>query len=240
MAPSVMNTRIQQAFVWCGPVGIVLFGIGLWLMAGMLPPPSPDDGAEEIVEVYLDHPDAVRIGLVTMMVAGVLTAPWAAVISTQIRRVTGPDSPLPGLQLGVGMVGMIVFFLPVCLMQAATFRAERDPELILAISDMAWLPFIGLFVMAATQCVAIALAAFSDPDGSVFPRWVGYVNAWIATLLLPGALISFFKTGPLAWDGAIGFYLPATVFGGWFFAMAVPLLAAIRRQAAAPTPQEVP
>jgi len=38
-----MNRRIQLVCAWCGPVFLVLFGIGLVPLAGFVPPPAAND-----------------------------------------------------------------------------------------------------------------------------------------------------------------------------------------------------
>lgn len=63
----------------------------------------------------------------------------------------------------------------------------------------------------------MAIASFLDKsEPRIFPRWFEYVNIWLIMLLLPGQMIFFFKTGPLAWNGLIAFYLAFIVFGAWF------------------------
>ncbi len=44
-------------------------------------------------------------------------------------------------------------------------------------------------------------------------------------------MIIFFKSGPFAWTGIIGFWIPAAVFGIWHIVMTVVLLRAIREEA---------
>ncbi len=52
----------------------------------------------------------------------------------------------------------------------------------------------------------------------------------ILDLLTPGLIMPFFKTGPFAWDGLIAYWIPAFVFGGWFYFMAYHMIKAINRQ----------
>jgi hypothetical protein len=143
------------------------------------------------------------------------------------------------------MISVLIFLFPVIVMQAILFRPTRDPQLILLLNDLAWLPFIGLFMPAMVQGIAIALAIFKDKEEKVFPRWLGYFNVWVALLFIPDILIYSFKTGPFAWNGLIGFWLALSIFGVWFFVMFPYLRRAILTQAAeseattAPSPAPV-
>ena len=227
----VANIQVQKVCLWCGLIGIVLFGIALWPIAGLIPPPSPDDSPREIQDFYADNSDAIRIGLLLTMVAGGLTGPWVAMISQQMRRMTGPDSPLPSLQLGVGMLGIMVFIWPAMIMQAVAFRPTRDPDLLVLANDMAWLPFVGIFVLVFIQNIAIAAAIFQDREERVLLHWLAYFNIWVALLYVPAGFVFFFKDGPFAWDGLITFYLPAVAFGAWFCVMFPFLKRAIESEA---------
>jgi hypothetical protein len=71
------------------------------------------------------------------------------------------------------------------------------------------------------QAFAIAAAVLGDKRATpVLPRWFGYLNLWIAVLLAPGAVLLFFKTGPLSYHGLLGYWVPLFAFGGWMLAMA--------------------
>jgi hypothetical protein len=101
------------------------------------------------------------------------------------------------------------------------------------VNDLAWIPFIGLSQTAAMQSavfgVAILLDRRKDP---VFPRWLGYFNLWAALLFCPGEFNVFFKTGPLAWDGLISYWIPLSVFATWLILNSWLLLKAVDHQVA--------
>jgi uncharacterized membrane protein YciS (DUF1049 family) len=82
------------------------------------------------------------------------------------------------------------------------------------------------------QLLVIAMAIFDDKEQKVFPRWLGYLNVWVAIGFTPTALIYFFKHGPFAWNGLLAFWLALTIFCGWFLTMFVYVVRAIRNQAA--------
>jgi hypothetical protein len=77
------------------------------------------------------------------------------------------------------------------------------------------------------------VAIFHDRSPQPVPALARFLQPWVALLLLPASMIIFFKTGPFAWTGVIGFWIPAAVFGVWYIVMTVVLLRAIRDEAAA-------
>jgi len=208
---------------------VVMF-IGVWLCAGLIPPPKPHESALQIQRLWSDHTDLKRLGLLLVMVAGALTAPFVAVISVQLRRIEGRNCMMSYAQLGLGMVGITAFIFPTMFMEVAAFRPHRDPALTLLINDLGWLTFVGMWMFATFQCFAIAIAVFKDEHEQVFPRWLAYFNIWVGTLFVPGSLIYFFKSGAFSWAGAFCFWLPLSVFGIWFVVMVVMLLRATDRQ----------
>jgi len=131
------------------------------------------------------------------------------------------------------MVTLIVFVLPPMVMQTIAFRTDRDPSSMLALQDLAWLSFVGIFSFPTVQCLAIALCVLTAPDQSVLPRWFGYFNAWVGLGFAPAATIYWFKSGPLAWNGVIPFWLPVGVFCIWMIVNTSVVRSAILRRGAA-------
>jgi len=70
-------------------------------------------------------------------------------------------------------------------------------------------------------------------DTPAFPRWAGYLNLWVAVLIVPGMAMVYSKTGPFAWDGVIALYIPFGTFLVWILVMSPLLFRAINREAAA-------
>jgi hypothetical protein len=225
------NTRTQMLCLWCGPVAILLWLGGFAFLAEFIQPLHPGDSAEEIAREYQSGTDGIRAGLLLTMVGATLTGPWVAAITTQLKRIEGRYSPLAYTQLGLGMGGILLFIIPVMNMQTAAFRPDRDPDLILLANDLGWIPFVGVWSMAAVQNLAIAIAIFQDSDQKVFPRWVGYFNLWIVTLFTPGSLLYFFKDGPFAWDGLLSWWVVVVAFCAWFVVMFFAMRKAIKGQA---------
>lgn len=229
-----MNKKLQMACVWCGPLFVVMLFGGI-ILAGMMPPPSPHDGPQQVADFWRNHTDQTRIGLLLLLIGGGVSGPYSAMLCVMLRRMEGGrDSPMTFVQLIGGATGMIAVCFPAMIFMVAAFRPDRSPELTVILNDFAWIPFIVNFPPALLQCLAISGAVLTDKSETpVFPRWVGYYNLWTATGFIPAGLLIFFKHGPFAWNGVFPFWLAATLFGTWFLVMSFMMGKAVNRHAAA-------
>jgi hypothetical protein len=230
LGPDVTK-RNELMCTWSGLVFVLLFALGWVVIGGFVPPPSPAADAAQIVAFYQTHTPMVRLGLLLTQASCIFFLPWVAVISVQMKRLEAPGTVLATTQLISGAVALLIILLPTMIWGVASFRPERNPELMLLLNDLAWLIFTMTFAPFVMQAVAIGWAILGDPRAQpLFPRWVAYFNFWTALSFVPAGLIIFFKTGPFAWNGVIGFWLPVSVFFVWFIVMLVFMLKAIRRE----------
>lgn len=226
-----MSTIDQTLGAWSGPAFAILLGIG-FLTAGFIPLPAPSLDPGKVVEIYQSRPELIRLGMLIAITSAVFVIPFAAAISTQMRRMQGVSRMPADLQLGAGAAGAILLLMPALVLAIATFRPERDPQITALLHDVGWLLFITPFPLAMAQNLGIALGTLLDKSSQpVFPRWVAYFNIWVALLFLPGGLAFFFKTGPFAWNGLLAFWVAASAFFVWVFVMTFVLLKAIRQSA---------
>lgn len=224
------NAKIQLLCLWCGPIAIIIWMVGFVFASGFIVPVPPGATAQEVAAIYNGNLTGIRVGLLLTMIGATMTAPFVAAISSQMQRVEGRYCPLSYTQLGLGMGGILLFIIPIMNMQTAAFRPDRDPELLLLANDLGWMPFVGVWTMAALQNIAVALCVFQDKKNEVFPRWLGYVNIYVAILYCPGSLLYFFKDGPFAWNGLFSWWLVVADFCIWFFLMFYIIRKAIIRQ----------
>lgn len=220
-----MNQAVHRACACSGFACVILFLLGFWVVAGFVPPPSPANPAIQTAWAFHRNQNEIRAGMIISGFAAALLGPWVAAISVHLRRIEGRYSPLAQLQLGFGMLLVLEFIFPMMIWQTATFRADRSSESVQLLNDLAWIPFEAVTSTAVIQCVAIGVAILSDRrDRPVFPRWVAYLNFWVALAFAGGTLNVFFKSGPLAWPGVIAWWIPLAAFPVWLVTMTVQML----------------
>jgi hypothetical protein len=229
-----IDTRGQAACAWAGFAGIGVLFVGM-LLAGYIPAPPADLGADQLAALYRDHTFPIRLGLLLMIIG---CAGWAAVVSAfwvQSRAIGDGRSSLRALHLVTGAATYVFLSLFAVLLAGAAFRPERAPEVTQALHDIGWFMAFLAAVPFVTQALAAGLVVLADrgPD-PVYPRWLGYAGLWVALLLAPGDILLFFHTGPFAYHGIISYWIPLFGFGGWWILLAVGVLRRARAATGAP------
>jgi hypothetical protein len=230
-----MNRTTERWCIYAGPLLMIVFMAGFWGVAGLVPPPAPDLGAEQVAAYYAEHATRIRIGLMIAMLGAGLSFPFTVAIFMQMRRMEGEIGPMSLTQLVTGLMNGPLFILPMMAMSAAAFRAaETGPgaaEATESLHQLGWLMLVGIPAPAIVQLSAMAVAGIRHRGPNpAFGRWFAYFNIWCAITFVPGILIIAFHTGPFAWDGIIAFWIPLSVFGAWFFVTAAVLLKGLERK----------
>lgn len=227
------SRRQQLLCSWCGPLFILFIGAGL-LIAGLWPPPRPTATAEQMRDFFAKNPAQVHLGLVLMMAGMGLIVPWGASLAAQTSRIRSSSSVTTFVQVAAFGVATLIGVASVIPWAVASFRpTEVAPELTRALSDLGWFFFVFDWSPLFVWYVAVAAAIFGDRDDTpIFPRWSAYLSLWVALLSIPGGLMIFFKTGPLAFNGIFAIWIPLGVFFVWIVAMTTLTIQAINRQGA--------
>jgi hypothetical protein len=217
-----MNQKSQIACAWIAGVSVVFLGIGFFAVSGYVPPPGANKSAQWIAHFYVTHRARLRIGLLTTFLAFAGWGPLVAVISAQMWRIEGRRPVLAILQTLAGGAGWIFLLIPTLVLEIATFRAGHvSPETTQTLHDIGWVLAFMPIVPFVVQCLSVTAAIFQDrSERPVFPRWLGYFNAWIAVSFVPGCLLIFFKSGPFSYQGMFVFWVPFLTFGAWIVVMA--------------------
>lgn len=213
-----MNALVQLVSLAIVPAGVVVITVGL-ILAGFIPPPPAHDTPSEIAAFYAQDTNQIRFGLILALCGVGMWGPLVSVITKQMQR-RSDHKALASIQFGAGIAGWQFLLCPFLLFTAAAFRPERNPEITQALHDTG---FIFLFMPLTTfvvQNLAIAAATLTDKGPRpVFPRWVGYINLLEILLFVPVLLLTFFKTGPFAYHGALVFWVPFAIFFVWLGVM---------------------
>jgi hypothetical protein len=225
------RTRILKAAVWSGPAFLVLYLIFFWGVAGFVPPPGPSHSSVWVAEFFDAHRTGIRVGQIGGLVASTLLFPFFGVISLEIARIEG-RAPILAMVQFAGAILLIVFFAMCSMLWvAATFREELDGVSVRLLNDTAWLIFVMVFPAYVLQMFCMAIAGFTDRSPTpTWPRWSAYFNLWVGVAGAGGGIAVFFKTGPFAWNGLVGFFIPISVFVIWLVVTTTLLLRSIDRQ----------
>jgi hypothetical protein len=82
--------------------------------------------------------------------------------------------------------------------------------------------------------LAIAIYFDTGSKGSptpVFPRWVGHYSLVTGLAMAPAVGAAIFRTGPLAWDGLVSFWLRNGAFALFVAVMFFVLRGVLHREA---------
>ncbi len=227
----VARLRSQWIALWLLPVFGAVLIIAFLAFPGFLPPTSPTADAESIAQFYSAHLAAIRFSMITFNLCGIMLIPFFMVIVVQMKRMATPSQVLAYSYLAAVVSGATLFAIADIFWLVAAFRPERDPQLIQLLNDLAWLTFtapVGMLV-AQTVCLAIAVRLDAAPQ-PIFPRWVAPFSLAVGAAMAPAACSVIFRTGPLAWNGAISFWIRIGAFTAFLLVMFFVVRAALRRQ----------
>jgi hypothetical protein len=224
-----MTPGVQRAMAWSGVGFAIVGGIGS-IMVGLLPPVPPSRTAAEVAQFWSTNAGLRRCGIILMLAASAFLAPFGALIAVRLKQMEGRFAPMAYLELAATAVATMSFILAAMVFAAASYRPERDPQITQALDDLGWLSYIMLWPPATCQCLAVTFAIFGAKQ-QIWPRWLAYLNAWVAFIVVAGGLAVLFKDGVFAWNGLLAFWLVAIVFGMWYTVMTWQMLVTIPRDA---------
>lgn len=229
-----MNTTHQRWCAWSIAPFIVIYLIAFAGMAGFIPPHPPAMTGHELTAFYEHNRLGIRAGQLIGIVSSGLILLWAGPISAQMARIEkGPLPMLSLIQYGAAVV-LVVFFM-VCglIWSIAAYREDLAPELLRLLNDAGWLVFVMAYPEYVVQLLCIAVIGLADRRAQPFlPRWYCFFTLWVAFTGMGGGFATFFKSGPFAWNGLLGFWIPVAFFMLWLWLILFFLLRAIARQQA--------
>ncbi len=227
-----LEAKVQRVLIWLGPLMLVLWLVA-FALSGFLPPHRPSATSDEIAKLYNDHPTMIRLMMVVTMAASALLVPWCIAIAGQIKRIPGAKALATTQMISCSLLSL-EFIYPVGIWMANSFRADDRPaDITRALNDLGWILFVLVIWSVWIQMLAIAAAVFIDRTPQpILPRWVGWLSLWVSFIIIPAGLVLFFKTGPFAWNGLFGFWIPLTALVTWMLGMTWTVHVALTKQIA--------
>ena len=218
-APADGGASALSMLLWTGPIGIALVLLGFFIMAGFIPPPAPTLSTPETAALWAQNTGLKQLGMIVCIWGGVLYIPFTVGISFVLRR-TERTPILTVAQAALGAFGTVFFSLNFLMLAMAPYRLDVDPASVQGLHDLGFAITFTAVQPFTFQYLLIGMAILRDRSPApAFPRWIGYTNLWVGVLLVPACFIPLVKTGLLAWNGLLSFWIPVAVFVGWFFLM---------------------
>jgi hypothetical protein len=227
-----MSERSQTILVCWAVVFAVIYGIVLWLLLDMVPPPTPKLSATQIAHWYAVRHTQIRIGAVIASWTSAFMVPLAIVVAAQMSRQETGRKVWSAMTICGGTLMSIFLVLPPLFWGVAAFTPSRAPQITAIMHELGMLTLTTTDQYYVFMWVAVVVICWlpTSISHSPFPRWFGYLTAWIAVMFEAGAFAFLPRTGPLAWNGLMVFWLPLTLFGLWIAVMCNLLLRALKRQ----------
>ncbi|OBI40726.1 hypothetical protein A5707_08490 [Mycobacterium kyorinense] len=227
-----VNVRGQLICLWMTPVVGAVLVIAFLAFPGFFPPMSPRMTADQVAGFYAHNTTMIRFSMITYNLFGIMLIPLFALIVVQMKRMATPNQVLAYCYLTAAVSGATLFALADIFWLVAAYRPERNPQLIQLLNDLAWITFIAPVGMLVVQNLCLAVAVYLDAQPRpIFPRWVGAFSLATAAAMTPAAGAAVFRSGPLAWDGVVSFWVRIGAFAVNVAVMFVVVRRAIKQQA---------
>jgi hypothetical protein len=226
-----MNRKIALC-AWAGVLGLVLMGVGeasAWRMPAPLPATL---GVAQTAAFFRDHRMGMLVGGAMHIFGLSLYFVFTGGLAACFRKMEGAVSPLTNAYLMMTPFGFFTVLFTTVFFVEIAFRPDLPDATVYLLADLA---FLMLTFTGANGVVLFALAGLivlgDRHPQPIFPRWTGWLALVVAILSAPACLVVFFKSGPFAWDGALGFQAPTLSFAVLIVAFMISMFRAARHPA---------
>jgi uncharacterized membrane protein len=206
------DPKIELWIIWWGMVFFYnLFGVVFFIMTRVMPPPKPWWDTMRVVRWLHDNHAGLLWGFgIIFMVAG-LVAASNAIIAYSMRRMS-VSRAFAYSYIAIYSLSTLPGLLTTAIaLTVAAMRPDRDPQLQMALYDMAIMSFDGTMGVFIIGTLVWMIAILIDKN-RVFPKWFGYLNICNAITEFVIAPAWTIKTGALSWNGSIAFWIDTVVF----------------------------
>lgn len=229
------NLRTQKFGIYCTWIFTILTIIGWLGIAHFYLPARADLGLEATkIWFYEDHRWGVLIGCTLFYIGAGLLVPGSIQFGFMLARAEG-ERPLWSLTTAVcGIIISLIIFFNCCAWMISAYRAETGADVVQAFSDWAWLAFLLGWFYLALEMFSSSMAELGDQrENPMVPRWFSWMTMAGAITLMTAAGPAFMQSGPFAYHGLLGFYLPMVIWGLYLNGTAWFMYRELQREAAA-------
>jgi hypothetical protein len=227
-----VSERTQRVLIWWGLSFGIIYGVAFVALLGMVPPPHARLTSVEIAAWYYHHHTKIRLGAMVASWSSAFLVPISVVVAAQIRRQEKPPYLWTMMSVVGGGLMSIFLVLPPLFWGVAAYTPNRAPDVTSLMHELGMLSLTTTdqyYVFPWVAIIVICLLPVAAKH-SPFPRWFGYLTAWMLIVDEAGAFAFLTHTGPFAWDGLFVFWIPFGCFPVWLGILAYLLLTNLTRQ----------
>jgi hypothetical protein len=225
----------QKLGLWCTWVFAALTVIG-WLGIAHFYAPFPADAGVDATKAWFteEHRMGTIIGCTIFYIAAGLLTPGSIQFGIMLSKIEG-RYPLWSITAGVcGIFISLIIFFNACAWIVCAYRVETGADVIQSWYDWSWFAFLLGWIYLAIEMIATAVVELMDTrEEPMIPRWFTWLTFAGAASLITAAGPAFFKSGPFAYHGLFGFYLPMVVWGTYLIGTTLFMYRELSREAAA-------
>lgn len=227
----------NQAFaILCGPIFTVLTLVGWFGFSQGLFPAHADWTPAQTAAFFAGHQFGVELGCSIWIIGCCFLGIWVAQLSAVMARMEG-RMPVWAIVQAIAGGGIVVLvMLSCCLWTEAAYRTGANPDVIVSSNDSAWLAILQTWPILSLEMVATAVVMLQDRRAvKMVPKWLSYASIAGAIALITTGGCAFTKSGPFAFHGFLGYFLPMIIWGLWFDTHSIFMWKALKREASADT-----
>lgn len=211
------NLKNQKIGLWCSVIFFLLTAIGWFGIAHFWMPAPADLSAEATKEFFTQtYRFPMLLGNSIFIIGSAFLVPGSIQFGLSLSKIEG-KFPIWSITTAMGGILIsVIVFLNAGFWIGAAYRPEASADIVVALNDTSWMGFLLGWVFLSLQMVAAAIVALSDnrPVPAI-PRWLAKASICGAILLVTAGGPAFFQSGPFAYHGILGFYIPMAIWGTW-------------------------
>ena len=218
-----------RVMTWFFPIWYGLFGVIICVLARVTPPPRPDVSVADKVAFFTTHGLTIQIGFCILLILLGGAPLTNGLVAYHMKRMSVGSVFAYGYLGGMGVGALPGFLLVAVCFLTATFRPDRDPELVSFLYDLGMLSYNGSLVCFTVAYFVLALAILYDKR-EILPKWFAYVTIWQIVTEVIATQMYVFKAGPFAWNGSLAFWWSVVIFSIWLSSLIAVLARATSRE----------